>query len=461
MGVWILFIPAEAGAVFGGISAIIGYGIGEALPLLTYAKLGPRIRKLIPSGHSLTEYAYVRYGRSAYLLVLVVSICYMLLFLSAELTGMTGVLELIMEIPRWQSALMIIFFVLLYTGYGGIRASIFTDTIQTLLILPLMVAFAFFIIYTLGGTTPIYNNIFSVDPNLLDPGFKTGLFFGFWVAIAILSAELMNQTWWQRIYASREDSDLQTSFILAAIINMFIVILAGLFGVIARGHVNLITDPTDPGYNASSAFFLLFQTVSPEPILVGVLILAILLTIGSADSLLNALSSLITADLPKYFNIPSDTSLRLGTRLLTVAVAFIAIYISLQARSVLGLFLLADLLCAAVAGPFLYGLYSKKATGSGFLISSLTGLLVGIVYFPNATISSFLSSLPYYGSIHPTPNFLFAFFGAAFISTSLMIVLSYWKHYLPSAIFPHEDFNFNRLTTEIKDLHDPISNKKK
>ena len=284
MGVWILFIPAEAGAVFGGVSAIIGYGIGEALPLLTYAKLGPRIRKLIPNGHSLTEYAYVRYGPTAYFLVLVVSICYMLLFLSAELTGMTGVLELIMEIPRWQSALMIIFFVLLYTGYGGIRASIFTDTIQTLLILPLMIAFALFIVYTLGGTTTIYTNVFSVDPNLLNPGFKTGLFFGFWVAIAILSAELMNQTWWQRIYASRDDSNLQTSFIAAALINMFIVILAGLFGVIARGHVDLITDPSNPGYNASSSLFLLFQTVSPERILVGVLILAILLTIGSADS---------------------------------------------------------------------------------------------------------------------------------------------------------------------------------
>ena len=461
MGVWILFIPAEAGAVFGGVSAIIGYGIGEALPLLTYAKLGPRIRKLITNGHSLTEYAYVRYGPTAYFLVLVVSICYMLLFLSAELTGMTGVLELIMEIPRWQSALMIIFFVLLYTGYGGIRASIFTDTIQTLLILPLMIAFALFIVYTLGGTATIYTNVFSVAPNLLNPGFKTGLFFGFWVAIAILSAELMNQTWWQRIYASRDDSNLQTSFIAAALINMFIVILAGLFGVIARGHVDLITDPSNPGYNASSSLFLLFQTVSPEPILVGVLILAILLTIGSADSLLNALSSLITADLPKYFNTPSDNSLRFGARVLTVIVAFVAIYISLQARSVLGLFLLADLLCAAVAGPFLYGLYSKKTTGSGFLISSISGLVVGIIYFPNETISSFLGSLPYYGSIHPTPNFLFAFFGAAFISTSLTVILSHGKYYLPQKIFSHEDFDFERLTTEIKDLHDPSNTKKK
>ena len=225
--------------------------------------------------------------------------------------------------------------------------------------------------------------------------------------------------------------------------------------------MDLITDPSNPGYNASSSLFLLFQTVSPEPILVGVLILAILLTIGSADSLLNALSSIITADLPKYFNTPSDNSLRFGARLLTVIVAFVAIYISLQARSVLGLFLLADLLCAAVAGPFLYGLYSKKTTGSGFLISSISGLVVGIIYFPNETISSFLGSLPYYGSIHPTPNFLFAFFGAAFISTSLTVILSHGKYYLPQKIFSHEDFDFERLTTEIKDLHDPSNTKKK
>jgi len=71
-----------------------------------------------------------------YVFVLVVSLFYMFIFLSAELTGITSALQLIAGVPRWQTATLIGGFVLVYTGYGGLRASIFTDTLQTLLILP-------------------------------------------------------------------------------------------------------------------------------------------------------------------------------------------------------------------------------------------------------------------------------------------------------------------------------------
>ena len=55
MGAWILFSPAEAGAAFGGLTAVAGYAAGSALALAAFAVLGPRIRKLLPRGHSLTE----------------------------------------------------------------------------------------------------------------------------------------------------------------------------------------------------------------------------------------------------------------------------------------------------------------------------------------------------------------------------------------------------------------------
>lgn len=63
MGGWILFSPAEAGAAFGGLSAVLGYAIGSALPLIVYTRVGPRVRRLLPRGHSLTEYVFDRYGR--------------------------------------------------------------------------------------------------------------------------------------------------------------------------------------------------------------------------------------------------------------------------------------------------------------------------------------------------------------------------------------------------------------
>ncbi|MES3517208.1 MAG: sodium:proline symporter, partial [Natronomonas sp.] len=115
MGAWIIFSPAEAGAAFGGLPAILGYAIGSAIPLLLFIPVGSRIRSVMPSGHSLTEFAYARFGATMYLFVLVVSVFYMFIFLAAEMTGIAGALSLIAGVPQWQTALLVGAFVLVYT----------------------------------------------------------------------------------------------------------------------------------------------------------------------------------------------------------------------------------------------------------------------------------------------------------------------------------------------------------
>ena len=104
MGAWILFSPAEAGAAFGGIAAVAGYAAGSALALLAYVKLGPRIRELIPAGHSLTEYAYVRYGPVAYAHVLAVGGAHMVVLLPAGVAGSGGRVSRLCGGPAAQAA---------------------------------------------------------------------------------------------------------------------------------------------------------------------------------------------------------------------------------------------------------------------------------------------------------------------------------------------------------------------
>jgi SSS family transporter len=445
MGVWILLAPAEAGAAFGGLAAVAGYGVGEALPMLAYMKLGPRIRQLIPEGHTLTEYALARYGPAMYVFVLVVSLFYMFIFLSAELTGITSALQLVAGVPRWQTATLVGGFVLLYTGYGGLRASIFTDTVQTVVILPLLVVAAVGAILALGGTGAVHEQIVAADPSLLDPTFFTGLRFGVWVAIAILGAELINQTWWQRIYASRDSETVRRSFRTAALANLLIVFLAGLFGVIARGYVDLVTDPASEAYNASIAFFLLLNEAFPDWIVLVVVLLALLLVMSTADTLFNAMASIVTADLPRLLDAPTDQTLTRAARVLTVVVAVAAIFVSLRARSVLRLFLLADLLGAAVMVPLLYGLYSERVSGLGVVTSSIAGLVVGLAFFPDP-VRPVLGTLPVVGTVLPDSDFLYAFVGAVVVSASLTLV---------SARLTANRFDLERLSREIRRLDQP------
>jgi Na+/proline symporter len=420
MGVWILLSPPEAGAAFGGVAAVVGYAIGEALPLLAYAELGPRIRRLLPEGHSLTEYALARYGPGMYAFVLLVSVAYMFVFLAAELTGIASAFQLVAGVPRWQTGVLVAGFVLLYTSYGGLPASVLTDAVQTLVILPLLALCAVGAVLALGGPTAVYGQVVAAEPTLVDPTFFGGLRFGFWVALAILGAELVNQTWWQRIYAAEDPTTLRRSFRVAALCNVGIVFLAGLFGVAARGYVDLVVDPTNPAYDASIAFFVLLADAFPTWLVFGVVLLALLLVVSTADSLFNALASVVTADLPRVLDDPDEATLTWSARALTALVAVAALLVSLRARSVLQLFLFADLLGVAVMVPLLYGLYSERAGGRGMLAASLSGLAVGVAFFPNPLVRETLLAVGL-GPVLPAGDFLVAFVGAAAVSTLVAV----------------------------------------
>ncbi|QHS15868.1 sodium:proline symporter [haloarchaeon 3A1-DGR] len=444
MGVWILLSAPEAGALF-GIAAVAGYAVGESLPMLVYSRIGPRIREVIPEGHALTEYVLVRYGRGMYALVLAVSVLYMFVFLAAELTGIAQAFHHVAAVPRWQTATLVGGFVLLYTGYGGLRASIATDTIQTLIVLPLLAAAALAVVLASGGTAAVHRGVVAANPTLLDPTYVPGIRFGIALVFAVLGAELVNQTWWQRIYAADGSRTVERGFRAATVVNGLVMVVATLLGVVAVGAAAVETSGS--GYNAGIAFFVLLEGAAGEAVVLGVLLLALALVMSTADSLFSGLASLVTADLPRLLADPDDRTLRLGARALTAVVAIAAILVSLRARSVLRLFFLADLLGAAVAAPIVYGLFSRRLSGGGALASALGGLLVGAATFPfpfglHRTLDAAL------GGALPAPDatYLLPFAGAFLVSSGLTLLF---------ARLGDDEFDFDRLSREIRRLDDP------
>jgi Na+/proline symporter len=432
MGAWILFSPAEAGAAFGGITAVAGYAAGSALALAAFAALGPRIRRLLPRGHSLTEYAYARYGTAMYGYVLVVSVAYMFVFLAAEFTGIASALSLIAGVPGWQTATAVGVTVLAYTGYGGLRASIVTDTIQTTLILPLLLVSVVATLVAVGGTDAAHAAIVESSPALLTVGSPAGLEFGVYVVVAVVGAEMLNQAWWQRVYAASDERTLRRSFLVAAVAVVPMVLLAGVFGPLAVG-LGLVEAPGD----ASVSFFLVVTEVLPDAAVVAVAVLAVLLVVSSADTLFNAIASVVTVDLPRLFDV-SEGRLTLAARGVTVVVAAAATVVGAQGYSVLTLFLLADLLAAATFVPLLFGLYSSRATSAGAVGASATGLLVGLAFFPPARGLLPLASLP-------GASYFLSFVGAAAVSAVLVVL---------TARLGDERYDFDRLDRSVRGLDD-------
>ncbi|WP_336336997.1 sodium:solute symporter family transporter [Haloarcula brevis] len=440
MGVWILLSPAEAGAAFGGLPAVLGYAIGSAIPLALFVPVGARIREVMPAGHSLTEFAYARFGTGMYLLVLVVSVFYMFIFLAAEMTGIAGALALVADVPLWQTSLLVGGFVLVYTTYGGLLASIVTDTVQTLVILPLLAVGFGGALLSLGGTSGLHATVVSADPTLLDPGFGPGLEFGLYVAFALLGANMLNQGVWQRVYAADGERTLRRGLGIAAVVVVPMLLLSGLFGIAAAG-----LGLTESG-SASIAFFLVVAKAFPAWVTLAVVVLAVLLVMSSADTMFNAIASVVTADLARLLDDPDQRTLWLGGRGLTVGVALAAMAIGAQGYSVLQLFLTADLLAAAVFVPFLAGLYTERLTGPGAMVSGVAGLVVGFAYFPS--LRGLVTTVPVVGSVLPAPSFLTAFAGATLVSAALTAV---------ATLLGGADADLDDLGREVRALDDPVA----
>nr|WP_223302069.1 hypothetical protein [Haladaptatus sp. R4] len=289
----------------------------------------------------------------------------------------------------------------------------------------------------------------SADSTLLDPGFVPGIRFGAALVFAILGAELINQTWWQRIYAASGSDTVERGFRTATIANGLVLLLATLLGVVAVGNADVVTQFGSENYNAGIDFFVLLEGTVSEWVVLSVFLLALLLVMSTADTLFNALSSLVTADLPRLLENPDDRTLRFSGRAFTVVIAVAAIAVSLRAQSVLRLFFVADLLGAAVGFPLVYGLFSGHLSGTGALLSSLAGLAAGSAYFPFPFgLHEVLDSL--LGDALPAADttYLIPFAGAFLISTVLTLII---------ARFSSEKFDLARLSHEIRRFDEPAT----
>lgn len=409
LGAWILFSPPEAGSAFGGLTAILGYCLGSAIAVFLFVFIGPRLRQIMPWGHSLNEFVRYRFsagrfGKPMYWLTVGVMLLYMFVYLAAELTAIAQVLQLVISWPRLLSALVVISIVFIYTAYGGLKATILTDTVQFILIVPLLLLCFGMTTLLMGGFAQALAPVSATLPELLSWGNIDGLQFGATLIVAIVAAEVFNQGNWQRVYACQSDVTVRRSFLGSALVVLPLIAIAGLLGLFAAGA----------GIAGPTAFFELLQSLTIPTWLLGCIItLALALVMSSLDTLLNGIASVFTGDLLNLTNRPEKV-LQVS-RWLSAGVCLVAVAIAAQGYSVLYLFFIADLLCAALLFPILFSLYNRHQTAASAFLSALIGIAVGAAFFPKPDFSP-LFNIPGGGDLLNS-------FATALISSTVITLL--------------------------------------
>ena len=375
LGAWILFGPASA-ATWGGIGAVIGYALGTAFPLFILIFLGTKFRKNFPKGKTLIEIIRKILGNKLFKLTLFLSVFYMTIFLIAEVTAVSLLINYISGTKLWITAFIVISSSLIYTLYGGLRASIFTDNIQfVIIVLLLLISFSYLISFNANEFN--FEFIGNKKPMLLSssyiPNFTAGLTF----FIAVAATNLFHQGNWQRVYAAKNNKVLKNSLMISFLIIIPIVFFMGFSGLVAvSSNSNVIPD---------LAFFQLLLKDQVATISVIIIILAISLTVSSIDTLINAISSLIIVDGNKI--IKNNKNYLLLSKQIIILLSIVAFFVASKGISILYLFLLADLFCCAAVLSIFYSFYSKSLNEKNTYISIIIGLTAGLLLFPSPDFS--------------------------------------------------------------------------
>ena len=377
LGAWILFGPASA-ATWGGIGAVIGYALGTAAPMLFLYNFGPKIRKEFPNGLTLTEFIKKRFGVGILKISLFLILFYLTIFLIAEVTAIASLLNFISQIPLWITAGVTLIICLLYILRGGFKLSIITDKYQFSFIILIILGSVFLILRNIDSSS--YELIERNSPNLIDinylPNYTAGLTF----FIAVAATNLFHQGNWQRVFAARSNSTLKQSLIYSSIIIFFIVFWMGYSGLISHSlNSKVIPD---------LAFFDLILNEKSSIIVIGILILAMSLTLSTIDTLINAISSLIIVNGDQINKSLEGKETKSKANLIILLLSVLVFVLASKGYSILYLFLLADLLCCSAVITIFYGFFNKKINSKLAVASIFCGLIFGLLFFPSMDFQS-------------------------------------------------------------------------
>ncbi|MCB1676850.1 MAG: sodium/proline symporter [Halioglobus sp.] len=307
-----------------------------------------------------------------------ISLLFLLAYASAQLVAGSKALHVLFEWPQWAGAVMGAILVALYCIAGGIRASIWTDAAQSVVMLLAMAVLLVLATRALGGAGATLDSMRAV-PHFLDwfpqdlalPGAAGAALFAVGWLFAGLS--VIGQPHIMVRFMTLDDDDkmdmARTWYYL-----WFTVFYGLATGV---GMLSRIYLPDSAAFDAELALPTMALEVLP-PLLVGLVLAGIFAaTMSTADSLILSCSAAITHDLLPH-NIERQSLIKLSTLLITLAALGLALA---NSQSVFSLVIMAWSGLASAFAPLLLALCLGWKPGQAISIAAVcSGLLVALLW---------------------------------------------------------------------------------
>src|SRR5690242_7423851 len=334
---------------------------------------------------TMPEFLERRFNRNCAVYLAAISIiAYIFTKISVQLYAASVVLERVAGWSLWKTAVVLVIAVGIYTVAGGLAAVIYTDTVQTLLLIPGALVLTIIGLHRVGGFEHLRTMVPASYFHMIKPASDSQFpwprtFFG--APIPAICYRCTAQVIVQRVLSARDEGHAKLGTIFAGFLMILPVFILVLPGIIA--FALFPEQVKKPDY----AYPTLILNLLPTG-LVGLVMAALLAAVmGAMSSVFNSASTLVTLDFYKKIRPQaSEKQLVNFGRVATGAMVLLGLlwvpfihYISSQ------LYIYLQSVQAYISPPisacFVLGILWPRLNGAGAISSLLTGFVMGATRF--------------------------------------------------------------------------------
>ncbi|KAJ9668420.1 urea active transporter [Coniosporium apollinis] len=126
-----------------GVSGPFWYASGATVQIILFATLAIELKRRAPNAHTFLEVIRARYGAATHVVFMVFGLMTNILVTAMLLTGGSAVVTSLTGVHTAAACFLLPVGVVLYTMFGGIKATFLTDYAHTVVILVIILTFAF------------------------------------------------------------------------------------------------------------------------------------------------------------------------------------------------------------------------------------------------------------------------------------------------------------------------------
>ncbi len=445
------------------VVGLAGAGAGNRLPMLIYEIQAWVVLLLgwifLPfyarSGvFTMPEFLEKRFdSKSRWILSVFSIVAYVLTKISVTIYAGGVVVSALLGINFWTGALSTVILTGIYTVLGGMRAVVYTEAVQTVVLIIGAAALTYLGVQHVGGwesmtqtVTPEYLNMWRP---MSDPDFP-------WLPLLITSS-IVGVWYWctdqyivQRALTAKNIKEGRRGTIFGALLKLFPVFLFLIPGVIAltmkmRGELEWDTP--------DQAFPVLMSNLLPSGLrgLVAAGLLAALMS--SLASVFNSVSTLFTVDIYEKLrpNTPEKKLVRIGQIATVIVVIIGIIWIPIMANISGVLYEYLQKVQSYIAPPitavFLLGIFHKRINAKGALVTLITGFVVAAI---RIVLELVKGSLDPNGMLYKVGDINFLTFGAWFFLFCIILIIVVSLLTKAPSDEKVENLTFNSITEEEK-----------